>query len=342
MSAESALAAHVERILDRSTTRGRRGCFVVVCPVYNRGRTLPRALDSLVAQTYENWLCVILDDGSTDGTERVGEAYARRDRRFLYARFDENRGGVAMNEIGMRLACELGEFWSRLGSDDWFERHKLMVDYVTLGRNELPACFGPYRCVREHLLDRVLARRGIGPLRIPSRVAESSAHAALRSEVLRKLRRSFGAFAEPLKSAPMDARRTLLSGRFAMSWANAAIRSDVLRVVRARFGSFCDPRSRNMEDFHCNARVASVSSIVWRGLKKDRKTVVISARTWAEAGHESEFVHDGTWRLARDGASSNGPQVERDTRITLAAIDADLAQHPPEARPEIPLRVVRL
>jgi hypothetical protein len=285
---------------------------------------------------------LILDDGSTDGSGRVGEAYARRDPRFRYVRFDENRGGVTMNEIGMRVACELGEFWSRLGSDDWFEPHKLTVDHVTLGRNELPACFGPYRITGDHLVDRLLTSRGVGPLRVPSRIADSWANATLRGEAARKLRRRLGAPVAPLENPPMDVAGALHAGRFAMSWANAAIRSEALRAVRERFGSFCDPGSRNMEDFHCNARLATLFSIVWRGLKKDRRTIVVGARTWAEAGGESEFVHDGVWRTAADGASRNHPQMARDIEVTRAAIEADLAKYPPRPRPPIGVREIHL
>lgn len=342
MSEASAVASQVERILDLSPRPGQRGRFTVVCPVYNRRRTLPQALDSLLAQTYRDWVCLILDDGSTDGTSRVGTAYARSDPRFRYVRFEENRGGVVMNEIGMRAACELGDYWSRLGSDDWFEPHKLMVDYVTLGRHGLPACFGPYRCAREHVLDRILSGLRTGAPRTTSRVAMSWANAAIRSAGLRKLRHGFGQPRARLESPPTDARGTLLASQFAMSWANAAVTAEVLRTVRDRFGGFCDLHSRNMEDFHCNARIASVSSIVWRGLRRDRKTVVIGAQTWAEAGNEDDFVHDGTWRMASDGASHQRDQLAVDTRITLAAIRADFSRHPPERCPAVRPRMVRL
>jgi hypothetical protein len=342
MSRESDMASQVEDILDLSPRRRQRGRFTVVCPVYNRRRTLQQALDSLLAQTYKDWLCLILDDGSTDGTSHISTDYARQDPRFLYVRFEENRGGVVMNEIGMRVACELGEYWSRLGSDDWFEPHKLMVDYVTLGRNELPACFGPYQCKRKSFLEGILCSQRIDALRKSRRLARSWANAAVRIGVLRKVPARFDGSRDVLHSPPVDARGELLSSRFAMSWANAAVRSEVLRKVRDRFGGFCDLHSRNMEDFHCNVRIASVSSIVWRGLKKDMKTVVIGAQTWAEAGDESEFLHDGFWRVASDGASNKREQVAFDTRITLAAIQEDLSEHPPEKFPAVRPRVVCL
>jgi hypothetical protein len=337
MSDAAAVDAAVDRILDHTAAARGRARFTVVCPVYNRRRALPRALESMRAQSYEDWSCLILDDGSTDGSSRIGQTYARTDPRFLYVRFEENRGGVMMNEIGMRVACELGTYWSRLGSDDWFEPHKLMVDVVTLEWNGVPACFGPYRCTTEHVIDRLPPR-----LPEPGRTVVTWAQAAVRSEAVRTLRQRFGGRHERLQGSPTDARSALLSGRFAMSWANAAVATEVLRAVWRRFGGFCDLRIRNMEDFHCNARIASVSSIAWRGLKQDRRTVVIGAQSWTEAGNEHEFIHDGFWCDARDGASNQRDQFARDTSVTLAAIRTDLAEHPPEDRPPVPPRVVRL
>jgi hypothetical protein len=324
---DSALAAQVEHVLNLGPRPAPPGGFTVVCPVFNRRRTLPQALDSLLAQSYREWLCLILDDGSTDGSSRIGEDYARRDSRFRYVRFEENRGGVVMNEIGMRAACELGEYWSRLGSDDWFEPHKLMVDHVTLGQNEVPACFGPFLCKRENLLDRIRSCWRAGARRASRRAFLSAVDVEARGK--------------RLHNPPSDARGMLLSRRFGMSWANVAVRTEVLRRVRDRFGGFCDRQSRNMEDFHCNMRIASVSNIAWRGLKRDRRTVVIGAQTWDEAGGELEFLHDGTWRAAGDGASSDLDQCSADTRVTLAAIEADLARYPPVQLPAVPPRVVR-
>src|SRR5690349_10699787 len=61
----------------------------------NRAEYLPEALDSLLSQTYSRVQFVLVDDGSTDGTEAIAHAYAARDRRVRYIRFPERRGMVA-------------------------------------------------------------------------------------------------------------------------------------------------------------------------------------------------------------------------------------------------------
>ena len=43
----------------------------VIIPTYNRAHLLGETLDSVMAQTYQNWECIVVDDGSTDATDEV-------------------------------------------------------------------------------------------------------------------------------------------------------------------------------------------------------------------------------------------------------------------------------
>lgn len=61
-------------------------------PVYNGAAYLARAVDSLLAQTLEDFEIIISDNASTDETERICRAYAARDPRIRYVRGDTNRG----------------------------------------------------------------------------------------------------------------------------------------------------------------------------------------------------------------------------------------------------------
>lgn len=63
-------------------------------PVYNGGEFISQALDSLLAQEYENFELIISDNGSDDGTSEVCQSYAAGDRRIRYQRSDENRGAL--------------------------------------------------------------------------------------------------------------------------------------------------------------------------------------------------------------------------------------------------------
>lgn len=175
------------------------GWFTVVVPAYNRAATLPRALDSLLAQTYESWVALVLDDGSTDDTPQVMRRYQDRDPRIFYARYPDNRGGVVMNELGMGLACSMTEYWTRLGSDDWFGRDKLAYDAAALSQFE--AVYGSYVVVRDGKF-----AEACNPPREPavnrqalltSGFVASWANVAVRTSVLRAIRQRYRGFCDP-------------------------------------------------------------------------------------------------------------------------------------------------
>ncbi|MDG5818691.1 glycosyltransferase family 2 protein [Natronococcus sp. A-GB7] len=91
----------------------------VVIPTYNRKDLLPTAIESALAQTYDNLEIIVVDDCSTDGTqELLKERYATEVR---YLRHDENRGGSAARNTGIEAAS--GKYIALLDSDDeWLPR----------------------------------------------------------------------------------------------------------------------------------------------------------------------------------------------------------------------------
>lgn len=94
----------------------------ILIPAYDAERTLGTTLDSALRQTFADWECVVVDDGSNDGTSRVIEAFARRDRRFVAAT-SAHAGIVGALNHGLTL-CR-GEFVARLDADDFMHRHRL-------------------------------------------------------------------------------------------------------------------------------------------------------------------------------------------------------------------------
>lgn len=169
--------------------------FVVIIPTYNRTHALVQTLDSVLVQTYKNWVCYVLDDGSTDGTPPLVEGYTKRDSRIRYIRYEENRGGVAMNEIGMDLACEHGDVWVRLGSDDWFEPMKLELDAIALTEG-YGACFGPYRNYPEVWEGELNGPSNPRPTLLQGIFAVSWANIAVRTGVLRSIKQIFGSYCD--------------------------------------------------------------------------------------------------------------------------------------------------
>ena len=87
-------------------------------PVYNAESFLRRALDSLCAQTLQEWELICVDDGSTDASGRIIEEYASCDNRIRV--IHQSNSGVAMaRQAGVDAA--LGEYIIHADSDDWVD-----------------------------------------------------------------------------------------------------------------------------------------------------------------------------------------------------------------------------
>lgn len=80
--------------------------IAVVVPVYNAAEYLPLCLDSIAAQSFSQFCCVLADDGSTDGSGALCDTYARRDPRFEVLHL-QNGGAAAARAAGVRaVSCE--------------------------------------------------------------------------------------------------------------------------------------------------------------------------------------------------------------------------------------------
>lgn len=86
----------------------------VVMPVYNGGKYLREAIESILSQTYQNFEFLIINDGSTDESEEIIRSYA--DPRIVYLQNDQNRGLVYTLNYGISQAK--GEFIARMDADD--------------------------------------------------------------------------------------------------------------------------------------------------------------------------------------------------------------------------------
>jgi glycosyltransferase involved in cell wall biosynthesis len=92
----------------------------VIIPAYNQGCFLVSAIESVLAQTYQDFEIVVVDDGSTDNTAEVAQSYSDPRVRYVY---QDNRGLSAARNTGIRHSA--GEFLSFLDSDDLFLPEKL-------------------------------------------------------------------------------------------------------------------------------------------------------------------------------------------------------------------------
>jgi len=89
----------------------------VVVPIYNVERYLEECLDSIAAQTFGDFECVMVDDGSTDTSAVIAKEYAAKDSRFRLVQ-QENQGLGAARNTGRRHFDEGTEYLAFVDSDD--------------------------------------------------------------------------------------------------------------------------------------------------------------------------------------------------------------------------------
>lgn len=96
----------------------------IICPIYNVEKVLFSCLQSIQAQTYKNFEVLCIDDGSTDSSGTILDAFCRADSRFIPIH-QENQGvSVTRNRA---LAQVNGEYITFIDSDDTVDPHYLEV-----------------------------------------------------------------------------------------------------------------------------------------------------------------------------------------------------------------------
>lgn len=103
---------------------------IIICS-YNRANYISQALDSILAQTYQSYEVLVIDDASSDNTEEVVKKYLPLDRRIKYFKNEKNLGIARSRSKGIILSQ--GEYIAMLDSDDyWLGVDKLKMQIEIL------------------------------------------------------------------------------------------------------------------------------------------------------------------------------------------------------------------
>jgi glycosyltransferase involved in cell wall biosynthesis len=111
------------------TTISRKPAVSVIIPTYNRGWVLREAVDSVLAQDFEDFELIVVDDGSTDNTRQILETY----NDDIIVLFQENRGVSAARNQGIARSC--APLVAFLDSDDLWKPQKLRRQIDFFGAN---------------------------------------------------------------------------------------------------------------------------------------------------------------------------------------------------------------
>ena len=97
----------------------KNGMISIIIPVYNVAAFVEKCVDSVLAQTYENIEVILVDDGSTDGSEIICDKYGTIDKRVKVIH-KKNGGQGAARNVGLDAAT--GEYIGFVDSDDWVKK----------------------------------------------------------------------------------------------------------------------------------------------------------------------------------------------------------------------------
>lgn len=95
----------------------------IIIPIFNAEKHLSQCLASVTAQTFNSFECILVDDGSTDGSGGMCDQWAEKDSRFRVLH-KQNEGVSAARNVGLDTAK--GEFILFVDSDDWLEEEYVM------------------------------------------------------------------------------------------------------------------------------------------------------------------------------------------------------------------------
>lgn len=113
--------------------------FSVIIAVYNRENHIAKAIESLLAQRFQNWEAIIVDDGSNDGTLSKINQY-KHDNRIQIVVMDENGGVASARNKGIEFAN--GDYLTFLDSDDWYKPNHLESRYSILEEQDIDLLHG--------------------------------------------------------------------------------------------------------------------------------------------------------------------------------------------------------
>ena len=113
-----------QKLLSKMADYESKSLISIIVPVYNVEKYLRECLDSIMSQTYQNFECLLINDGSPDNSADICKEYVSKDPRFRY--IEKENGGVS-SARNLGLEHSKGEYITFIDSDDWVDLDYLEV-----------------------------------------------------------------------------------------------------------------------------------------------------------------------------------------------------------------------
>lgn len=119
----------------------------IVTPVYNASRYLAQTIESVLAQTYQEWELLLSDDCSTDDSIKIAKSFQNNDKRIKVLESSENTGPAGSRNRA--IAAAQGKYIAFLDSDDLWDPKKLHTQVRFMEKSGHPLCYSSYQKIDE-------------------------------------------------------------------------------------------------------------------------------------------------------------------------------------------------
>ena len=119
----------------------------IITPSYNSAKFIAETIQSVQNQTYQNWEMIIVDDGSSDETEKVVLSIIQNDNRIQFHKLSQNSGAGIARNFGIERSA--GRYIAFIDSDDIWKPQKLENQIDFMKKHRLPMTFSFYECIDE-------------------------------------------------------------------------------------------------------------------------------------------------------------------------------------------------
>lgn len=119
----------------------------IITPSYKSERFISQTIESVLAQTYQNWEMIIVDDMSPDNSNDIIEQYIQKDTRIKLIKLDKNSGPAVARNRAIKEAK--GRYIAFLDADDLWHKDKLEKQIKFMNDNDLSFTYSSYDLIDE-------------------------------------------------------------------------------------------------------------------------------------------------------------------------------------------------
>lgn len=129
----------------------------IIIPTFNRGHLINEVLDSILEQSYLNWECIVVDDGSVDKTKDILTSYVSRDNRIKYYNrpLDRQKGASSCRNYGFEKSK--GEYIHWFDSDDLYTKNAIKT-YINSFNKNIDVVISPLKKVNFEMIELSVVR----------------------------------------------------------------------------------------------------------------------------------------------------------------------------------------